>query len=91
MENGPLAGRHIIVTGGGQGIGRAMTLGMVKRGAFVIAVDIVTSAVNAVAEEARILAGKQSVMALTADVSHREGCESVVDRALADVRRCMPS
>ena len=84
MDNGLINGRNIIVTGGGQGIGRAMTLGLIKRGAFVIAVDIVTSAVNAVAEEARILAGKNSVLALTADVSNREGCESAVERALAE-------
>ena len=64
-----------IVTGGGRGIGRAMTLGLAQAGAAVV----VTAARER--EELDSLAGDR-IHTLVADVTHEEDCERTVAAAL---------
>ena len=62
-----VAGRTMVVTGAGNGLGRAMTLALVARGARVVLVGRGRDSLEAVAAEADGLAG--SVRVATADVS----------------------
>ncbi len=49
----PLVGKVAIVTGGGGGMGSAMSLGLVGDGADVLAVDVRAEPLEALAETAR--------------------------------------
>jgi NAD(P)-dependent dehydrogenase (short-subunit alcohol dehydrogenase family) len=74
-----LAGRVAIVTGGGRGLGRAMTLGLAQAGAMIVATAARESAeVERVAAEAA--AGR--VLPILADVTKEDDCARVVTAAL---------
>jgi NAD(P)-dependent dehydrogenase (short-subunit alcohol dehydrogenase family) len=63
-------GRWALITGAGDGIGRALALGFAQEGLNIIALDIRADAAQTVASEARALGVQARV--LTADVSDRE-------------------
>lgn len=74
-----LTSRVAIVTGGGRGLGRAMTLGLARAGAHVVATASRESAeLDAVAREA----GDGRVLPLVADVTRAADCARVVATAL---------
>ena len=75
---GRLDGKVAIVTGAGSGIGRAITLGFVKEGAKVAAVDRNAPA----AEETAKLAGSDAVLALAADHTVAAQVESAVAKTV---------
>ena len=78
-----LAGRVAIVTGGGRGLGRAMTLGLAQAGVRVVATAARELAeVEAVAREAERACGDDRVRPLLADVTRAEDCAAVVRAAL---------
>lgn len=68
-----------VVTGAGSGIGRATALRLGEEGASVIAADISASVTEVVAE---IEASGGTAVAVTADVSRRDGAEQPIDLAL---------
>ena len=53
MSTATLNGKTAIVTGGGQGMGRTMALGLVRAGVRVAIVDLDDGALRGVAREAR--------------------------------------
>lgn len=74
-----IAGKVIVITGGGRGLGRAMALGLVAEGAKVA----ITAAregdeLNETAADCRKLGGADCVLALQADVLKPEDCERVL-------------
>lgn len=69
-----LKGRVLYVTGGGSGIGRAITLEAARGGALVAVADAVAERATQVAAELQAL-GTQS-LALTLDVRDAEACEA---------------
>ena len=88
MDRKTLDGCVAIVTGGGRGLGRAMTLGLARAGARVVATAARESAeLEQVAAEMHAECGEQRVLPLMADVRNAEDCERVVNAALAQWQR----
>ena len=82
MAGGALEGKVAIVTGGGGGMGRAMTLGLAEAGARVLATDVRGEGVEAVAREAGRSCGPGRVSAHPADVTRPEDCAGIVARTI---------
>jgi len=81
LERFRLDGRVALVTGGGQGIGRAFAHALGEAGAAVAVVDISTEHAEAVADE---LAKKGiDALAVTADVTQADQVQAMVDAVLA--------
>ena len=72
--------KHVLVTGGASGIGRATVLRLADEGAIVVAVDVNTEALTAVVAEATGLSG--SVVAQPGDVSTEVGVKAIVSGAV---------
>lgn len=70
----PLAGSRVLVTGGGNGLGRRMALGAAERGAHVVVWDL--SGARAEAVRDRIRERDLSADAFTVDVTDRAAVES---------------
>ena len=78
-DAGPLAGRIAIVTGGGRGLGRAMSIGLARAGATVIA-TVAREAGELAALEGEAGAGR--IIPVQADVTRTDDCERVVAAAI---------
>jgi len=74
-----IAGKVALVTGAGQGIGRAIALRLAQDGAAVAIVDLKEDKMNAVADEVRAAGRKATTF--KADVSKRQDVLAAVDHA----------
>jgi meso-butanediol dehydrogenase/(S,S)-butanediol dehydrogenase/diacetyl reductase len=72
-------GTVVLVTGAGQGIGRAIALRLAKDGAHIAIVDVNDKKTSAVAEEVKALGRK--VTTFKADVSKRDEVYAAIDHA----------
>jgi 3-oxoacyl-[acyl-carrier protein] reductase len=77
-----LTGKRAIVTGAGQGIGRAIALKLARQGADCIVDDINPETAPQVAQEIQAL-GRKAV-AVVADVSRRDDVEQMVQTAVRE-------
>lgn len=80
MSNG-LDGKIALVTGGAQGIGRALALGLADSGCRVAVADVRAEGVDETAE--LITQRGADALSLTADVSQREAVQRMVDAVVA--------
>jgi 3-oxoacyl-[acyl-carrier protein] reductase len=75
-----LTGKVAIVTGGSRGIGRAISLSLVRQGARVVLADVLGEAAQGLADE--IVRGGGQAEAATVDVTVPESIQAAVDRVL---------
>jgi len=84
MNTALLEGKVAIVTGGGRGLGHAMTLGLVRAGAsVVISAAREGHEIDRVADEINVMLGVRRVLAVQADVTQEADGRRLVDEALA--------
>jgi NAD(P)-dependent dehydrogenase (short-subunit alcohol dehydrogenase family) len=76
-----LSGQAAIVTGGGQGIGRAVVLELAEMGAHVVVADINEATAERTANEVRARGG--SALGLRVDVSRSADCLNLAARTMA--------
>lgn len=72
--------RVAIVTGGGNGIGRATSHLLSQQGAKVVVADLATDAARRVTEE--IMRQKRAALAVTTDVTKKESVDQMVEESL---------
>ena len=77
-----VSGRTAVVTGGGRGIGRGISLALARNGADVVVADIIAGNAENVADEVRAL-GRRA-MALSLDVSDQGSVDAMAAQALAE-------
>jgi meso-butanediol dehydrogenase/(S,S)-butanediol dehydrogenase/diacetyl reductase len=78
-----LDGKVALVTGGAQGIGRAIALRLAREGADVAVADLNEAGAEAVADEARAL-GRRAI-AMRVDVTERRAVDQMVARTVAEL------
>ncbi|MDP6429957.1 MAG: SDR family oxidoreductase [Rhodospirillales bacterium] len=76
-----LAGKVIIVTGGGRGLGRAMVLGLAEAGAVAVAAELIAEDMQAAEPEAA-RSGKGRVHRIDADIRKPEDCRRAVEETV---------
>lgn len=77
--------KTILITGGGQGIGRAYALGFGERGCSIVIADMNGANAHRVAEEITAAGGK--ALAVETDVASEAGVRNLVRRAVAQFGR----
>ena len=77
-----LNGKVSVVTGGGQGLGRAIALGLAKNGSDVAVCDVKWEGANAVTKE--IISLGRRALALKVDVSNSTEVKKMVDSVLTE-------
>jgi len=84
MKTASFEGKVAIVTGGGRGLGHAMTLGLARAGAsVVVSAARQTDEVRKVADDINVELGARRVLALQADVTREADCRRLVTEAIA--------
>jgi len=80
-----MKGKVSVVTGGGQGIGRAVSLALAGAGSDVLVADVVPESAKSVSEEIKGL-GRKSV-SVKVDVSNKAMVDKMVETALSEFGR----
>src|SRR4051812_17607911 len=82
---GELAGKVAVVTGGGQGIGKALAQGLAAAGAALVVSDVLPE--NAAATARQIEADGGRALGLGVDVSKRAQVQAMIDAAVSELGR----
>ncbi len=71
------------MTGGGQGLGRAMALALADAGARVVLVDLNADKLSKVADEIDRHVARDRALSVVADITKRDDCKRVLEKSLA--------
>ncbi len=82
MSDDSLADKVVIVTGGGRGLGRAMTLSLIGAGARVVAAMHIADDIEPLETDARAIPGDGALHAVLADIRHPDACADVIGAAV---------
>jgi 3-oxoacyl-[acyl-carrier protein] reductase len=82
---GELAGKVAVVTGGGQGIGKALARGLAAAGAALVVSDVLRE--NAAATARQIEEAGGEALGLGVDVSQRTQVQAMIDTAVKELGR----
>ena len=82
-----LSRRIALIVGGGSGIGREVALLAAERGAHVMIADRDVKGAEAVAEEAKAIAGKEAVRWTSIDIRDRKAIKAALDATIDAVWR----
>ncbi len=82
MVDTSLSNKVVIVTGGGRGLGRAMTLSLIGFGAKVVAAMHIAEDIEPLEADAAAIPGDGAVHAVPADIRHPGECAGVVKAAI---------
>jgi rhamnose utilization protein RhaD (predicted bifunctional aldolase and dehydrogenase)/NAD(P)-dependent dehydrogenase (short-subunit alcohol dehydrogenase family) len=74
-----LSRRIALIVGGGSGIGRETVLLAAERGAHIVVADLSLEAAQAVADEARAIAGKECAVAVAIDIRKRDAIKAALN------------
>jgi NAD(P)-dependent dehydrogenase (short-subunit alcohol dehydrogenase family) len=77
-----LAGKAVIVTGGGRGLGRSMVLALIEAGANVVAVDRLDEELQALASLGESTSNKGALLAIEANIRRASDCQRVIETTL---------
>ena len=77
-----LSRRILLIVGGGSGIGREVALIAAERGAHIVVADRDLATAEAVAEEARKIAGKEAVIATAIDITDRATIRTALEKTV---------
>jgi 3-oxoacyl-[acyl-carrier protein] reductase len=81
-----LTNKIAVVTGGAQGIGKAVAETLAQRGANVVVADLQLEKAQTVAQELTTNTGNKAI-AVQADVSNMESAKAMIDAAIAEFER----
>lgn len=82
---GELSGKVAVVTGAGQGIGKALARGLSAAGAAVVVADVLAENAAAVARQIEAEGGR--ALGLAVDVSQSVSVRAMIDAALSELNR----
>ena len=74
-----------VITGGAQGIGRAIALGMAREGAKIVVADLQSEKARSVADEVKMLGGE--ALAVGVDVAEESSVQHLAEATFADFGR----
>ena len=80
-----LAGKTVIITGGGSNIGRGITLGFAKEGSNIVMAELDEPQGQKVAERANAIGGK--TIFVKTDISQRDQVEAMVKKAIDEFKQ----
>ena len=80
-----LAGKTVIITGGGSNIGRGITLGFAREGANIVMAELDEPQGQKVATQVKDLGAK--IIVVKTDISQREQVEAMVKKALDEFKQ----